>query len=161
MNLIWRDIYYNKICASVLLPNKLRILMYRWGGIQIEKDVRICPHCFVGNKNLKIGKGTFVNYNVWFNTAGGIEIGSNCNIAYRVTFVTSTHELDNSERRAGLPLKESIKVGNGVWIGANAMIMPGIEIGNGVVIAAGAVVTKNCEENCIYAGVPARKVRIL
>lgn len=129
------------------------------GGVQLGKDVRICPHCFVGNNKLKIGDGTFVNYNVWFNTAGGISIGSNCNIAYKVTFVTSTHEIGSCERRAGESISKGIEVGDGTWIGANATILPGVKIGKGCVIAAGAVVTKDCEENCMYAGVPASKIK--
>lgn len=159
--LIFRDVFYNKLCASVLVPEKVRYLLYKIGGIQLGKGVRVCPHCFVGNKNLKIGEKTFVNYNVWFNTAGGISIGRNCNIAYKVTFVTSGHEIGDAERRAGMATSEGIEVGDGTWIGANAMIMPGVRIGKGCIIAAGAVVTKDCDDNCMYAGIPAKKIKSL
>ena len=52
-----------------------------------------------------------------------------------------------------------IIVGDGCWIGANSLIMPGVTIGNGVVIAAGSVVTKDCESDCLYGGVPAKKIK--
>lgn len=161
MNLIWRDLYYNKICSSNLISNKIRKVLYTRGGVHIGKGVTISAGCFVGNKNLVIGDNTFINYNVWFNTAGGIKIGNRCNIAYQVTFVTSTHEVGNEERRAGKPISESIEVGDGTWIGAGAMILPGVRIGKGCIIGAGSIVTKDCEDNCLYAGNPAKKIRQL
>ena len=161
MNLKLRDFYYNKLCASALLSPKARVLLLKWGGELLEKGVTIHPHCFIGNSNLSIGNGTFINYNVWFNTAGPIHIGKNCNIAFKVIFVTSSHEVGDAERRAGKATSEGIEVGDGTWIGANAMIMPGVKIGEGCIIAAGAVVTSDCQSNAVYAGVPARKIKDL
>lgn len=50
-------------------------------------------------------------------------------------------------------------IGDGVWIGMRAMIMPGVKIGEGAVIAAGAVVTDDVEPYAVVAGVPAKKIR--
>ena len=50
-------------------------------------------------------------------------------------------------------------VGNDVWIGENATIMPGVKIGNEVIIGAGSIVTKDIPSNCIAAGNPARVIR--
>lgn len=161
MNIILRDIYFNKICSSILISSKIRRCLLKMGEVIIGKGVTVLPGCFVGNSDLLIGNGTFINYNVWFNTAGGIKIGQNCNIAYKVTFITSTHEISNNERRAGNPISQGIEVGDGTWIGAGATIMPGVKIGKGVIVAAGSVVTKNCEENCLYSGVPAKKIKSL
>ena len=161
MNLIGRDLFYNRICATSFLPDRVRVALYRLGGIQIGEKARICPHCFVGNNNLSIGEGTFINYNVWFNTAGGIHVGRNCNIAFGVTFVTSTHQMGTAERRAGEPISKGIEIGNGVWIGANATILPGVRIADSAVIGAGSVVTKDCDRNGLYAGNLARWIRNL
>ena len=60
------------------------------------------------------------------------------------------------EQRKG----KSVMVGNDVWIGHNAIIMPGVNIGNGAVIGAGAVVTKDVEAYSIVAGVPAKKIKM-
>ena len=49
----------------------------------------------------------------------------------------------------------------GTWIGANAIVLPGVRIGEGCVIAAGSVVVNDCEDNSLYAGVPARFIRKL
>lgn len=50
---------------------------------------------------------------------------------------------------------------DGCWLGGNVTVLPGVTIGRGCVIAAGAVVTKSCDPNGLYAGVPARRIRDL
>lgn len=127
----------------------------------MAKGVNFSPRCFCGGANLHIGKNSFVNYDVWFNTAGGIRIGENCNIAYRVTFITSTHAIGTENKRAGEAMAEKIVVGDGTWIGAGATILPGVHIGSGVIIGAGSVVVKDCENNAIYAGNPAKLIKRL
>lgn len=52
-----------------------------------------------------------------------------------------------------------IKIGNDVWIGAYAVILPGVTIGDGAIIAAGAIVTKDVEDYSIVAGVPAKHIK--
>lgn len=51
------------------------------------------------------------------------------------------------------------KIGDKVWIGSNATILPGITIGDGAIIAAGAVVTKDVEEKTVVGGVPAKFIK--
>ena len=58
-----------------------------------------------------------------------------------------------------LPIKGDTVIGNDVWIGTNATIMPGIKIGDGAIIATNSTVTKNVEPYSIYAGNPARLIR--
>jgi len=69
--------------------------------------------------------------------------------------------IGDEKRRAGIKESKKITVGDGCWIGANSVIMPGVHIGSGVVIGAGSVVNKNCLDNSVYAGVPARRIRSL
>ena len=103
----------------------------------------------------------FANYECWFDLGADIVIGNKCNIAMKVTFMNSDHDVTDSERRAVMYHPKPIIVGDGCWIGANSLIMPGVTIGNGVVIAAGSVVTKDCESDCLYGGVPAKKIKEL
>ncbi|EHM32411.1 Putative acetyltransferase [Enterococcus faecium E4453] len=54
-----------------------------------------------------------------------------------------------------------IVIEDGSWIGANVTVIPGVTIHKGAIVAAGSVVVKDCEENALYAGVPAKKIRNL
>ena len=54
---------------------------------------------------------------------------------------------------------KTVKICENVWIGENAIILPGIEIGKNSIIGAGSVVTKNVPENCIVAGNPAKIIK--
>ena len=58
----------------------------------------------------------------------------------------------------GMRVSEVI-IGNDVWIGMRVIIMPGIKVGNGVVIGAGAVVTKDVPDYAVVGGVPARIIK--
>lgn len=60
-NLVFRDLFYNKLCSSVLINNKIRRFLYSWGGVKLDKGVVISPRCFLGSNNLEIGENTFVN----------------------------------------------------------------------------------------------------
>jgi len=54
---------------------------------------------------------------------------------------------------------KTVKICENVWIGENAIILPGVEIGKNSIIGAGSVVTKNVPENCIVAGNPAKIIK--
>lgn len=82
-------------------------------------------------------------------------------MAMRLLFTTSTHEIGDSQCRAGELIRRPIEVGKGCWIGAGAVILPGIIIGDGCVIGAGAVVNRDCDPNRLYVGVPARRIKEL
>jgi acetyltransferase-like isoleucine patch superfamily enzyme len=56
---------------------------------------------------------------------------------------------------------ERVVIGDDVWVGGNATILPGVTIGDGAVVAAGAVVTRDVPAHSVVAGVPAKVVRRL
>lgn len=155
-----RDVLFNSVLSSVLIPIPIRWKFYSGMGMNVERS-KICPNVWFGSRNITIGAGTFINYRCVFNTAGGITIGRNVDIAMDVSFVTSSHEVGCSSRRAGTALSAPIRVGDGVWIGARAVILPGVTIGAGSIIAAGSVVVKDCEPDTLYAGAPARAIKSL
>jgi len=98
---------------------------------------------------------------VFFDGSAPIHIGKNCGIGMEVLFCTSTHLPGPPTERAGPVHPQPITVGDGCWIGARAVILPGVTIGEGCVIAAGAVVHRDCAPNSLYAGVPARRIKEL
>lgn len=154
------DFLANGIASSYLCPKFIRRRIYNALGMQIAtKNIHPKNH-FSGCK-IKIGDGCYIGYMCFFDATGGILIEENCNIAMKCTFITSTHKIGNTNRRAGHNLTKKIHIGNGVWIGANSTILPGVSIGDGCVIAAGAVVVNDCIENCIYGGVPAKIIKKL
>ncbi|MFJ5963055.1 DapH/DapD/GlmU-related protein [Pseudarthrobacter oxydans] len=155
-----RDLILNTVIASSAFPRPLRWGALRAYGLKVEKS-RISPGVWFGSHRVTIGAGTFINYGCMFNTSAPVTIGRNCDIGMRVTFVTSSHRIGSRERRAGAATSAPITVGDGVWIGAAAVVLPGVTIGEGVIVAAGAVVTSDCAPNGVYAGVPARRVKEL
>jgi maltose O-acetyltransferase len=154
-----RDVI-NAVIGSPLMPRPFRWRALRVLGMKVERS-RISPDVWFGSNQITIGEGTFINYRCMFNTSAPVTVGRNCDIGMRVTFVTSSHEKGESERRAGAPTANPICIGDGVWIGAGSLILPGVTVGDGAIIAAGAVVAHDCAPDGIYAGVPARRVKDL
>ena len=92
---------------------------------------------------------------------GGVEVGSETLISPHVTIFSSNHKIGpkvDKIMRAGSDLLPT-KIGEGVWIGAQAVILGGVTIGDGCVVGAGAVVTKDLPAYSVAMGVPAKVVR--
>lgn len=112
------------------------------------------------NINYKKDLTTLVSFavsgNCYFQGNNGIIMGKNCLIAPGVKIISSNHSTNS---RKIVP-DSSIIIGDNVWIGANAIILPGVRIGNNVIIGAGAVVTRSFNESdIIIAGNPAKLIR--
>lgn len=112
-------------------------------------------------KNIFIGNDFTGNFNLTILDIREVFIGNNVMIAPNVLITTVSHPLSYKSRREYAAFAKPVKIGDDVWIGAGATILPGITIGNGAVIAAGAVVTKDVEPNTLVAGVPAKLLKRL
>lgn len=110
---------------------------------------------------VRIGSGTYVNRDGYFEGEAPITIGDQVSIGPGVTFLTVGHRIGPSSRRAGAFDIRPVTVEDGAWIGANVTVLPGVRIGAGAVVAAGAVVTQNVPPNTLVAGIPARVKRAL
>jgi len=109
-------------------------------------DVLIGDHTRIGLHNTIIGPVT---------------IGSHVNLAQGITITALNHNFDNPEMRIdeqGVSTTPVI-LGDDIWIGANAVVLPGVTIGNHSVVAAGAIVTKDVPPHSLVAGVPAKIIR--
>lgn len=115
-------------------------------------------HCDNG-KNIHVGKYFIANYNVTILDIREVRIGDHCMIGPNTLITTVNHPLLPSKRRAHMGIAEPVTIKDDVWIGGNVTILPGVTIGNNVVVAAGAVVTKDVEDNCVVAGVPAKVIK--
>jgi len=112
---------------------------------------------------LEIGDYTYIgSFNNIRASGGNIHIGIKCLISQFVTIVAANHST-----ALGKPITEQpwstertgVSIGDDVWIGAGACILPGVTIGNGAIIAANSVVTHDVASNAIVAGSPARILR--
>lgn len=119
----------------------------------------ICNPPFYSNfgKNITIGKNVFINMGCTFQDLGSVYLGDRVLIGMNVTIATLNHGLSVETRDAIYP--EPVILGNDVWIGASATILPGVTIGENSIVAAGAVVTKDVPANMIVAGVPAKVIK--
>jgi len=112
-------------------------------------------HIVIGEDTLIGEKATLDGRKQLANSEGGLVIGSHVDIASEVMIWTSQHDLKDATMKA---IEAKVTIGDYVFIGPRAIILPGITIGKGAVVAAGAVVTKDVPERAIVAGVPAKVI---
>lgn len=150
----------NTVCASPLTPRSGRMLVLRAFGADVRTKA-ISPRCFFGGPFFTVGRGTFVNVGCTFDNSARIEIGERCALGIGTRLITSTHTLGPPEARAGTITAQPIRIEDGCWLGAAVTVLPGVTIGRGCVVGAGAVVTRDCEPDGLYVGVPATRARDL
>lgn len=155
-----RDILVNAITASIAMPRHLRWLCLRLWGVDVQR-ASVGARCYFGGNRVRIGAGAYVNTGVFFDGSAPIEIGRKVHLGMGSMLLTGGHRVGPADCRAGEIVPAPVCVGDGSWIGARAVVMPGVTIGAGTIVAAGSVVTESCEPDAMYAGVPARKVRSL
>ncbi|WP_204457649.1 sugar O-acetyltransferase, partial [Barnesiella sp. CU968] len=109
--------------------------------------------------NIHIGENFFANFNLTILDEAEVRIGDNCFIGPNVSIFTACHPLDAASRDTGVEWAEPVTIGDSVWIGGNATILPGVTIGDNVVIGAGSVVTRNIPSGVVVGGNPARIIK--
>lgn len=128
------------------------------GSLGPEAHVR--PPLYVDyGSNITIGARTFVNYNLTALDVAAITVGEDCQIGPGVQLLTPTHPVEPGPRRGKLEAARPITIGDNVWLGGGAVVLPGVTIGNDSVIGAGAVVTRDVPAGVVAVGNPARPVR--
>ena len=130
----------------------LRRLLGAVGDGAVIKPTFRCDYGY----NVRVGRGLFVNYDCVFLDCAPIEIGDDVQIGPAVQIYTATHPLDPDVRRSGLEAASPVRIGNNVWIGGAAVLLPGITVGDDAVIGAGSVVTRDVPPGAVVVGNPAR-----
>jgi maltose O-acetyltransferase len=126
----------------------------------LGEDAHIKPPLYVDYGTfISVGARTFINYNLTALDVAPITIGEDCQIGPNVQLLTPTHPLEPEPRRDRLEAAKPITIGDNVWLGGGAIVLPGITIGDNSVIGAGAVITRDVPANSVAVGNPARVVR--
>jgi maltose O-acetyltransferase len=153
--------------VSRLLPHfrfcRTRTALLRALGLRVARDAAVLgPIHLTGSGNvalLRIGERTYVSGPLHVDLGAEVSIGRGVRFGHDVMLLTFDHDIGPAEYRCGRLLAAPIRIGDGVWIGSRATVLPGVSIGDGAVVAAGAVVTRDVAPNSLVAGVPARFVR--
>lgn len=121
--------------------------------LKLGKGSSIHLNCFFNRFNIEIGTKTAINRKCYIDCRGGIKIGNNVSISPEVHLITAEHDINDSSFTY---ITSPITLGDYVFIGTRAIILPGVQLGKGCVVASGAVVTKSFPEYSVVAGVPAK-----
>lgn len=141
-------------------PKSMRKLFFKLTGQAYDDTFRLFPPFYTDcGINIRVGRNTFVNSGCCFQDQGGIRIGDDCLIGHQVVIATLNHAAPPKQR--GDMFSKPVIIGDGVWIGSHATILPGVTIGNGAIVAAGAVVTRDVPANTVVAGVPAKTIKTI
>ena len=131
-------------------------------GASIGKRVIFYPGVWIApGRNLVVGDDVDFALGVLVTTSGGVTIGDRTLLGYRCQILSTNHKIPKNRAEIFSAGHDKLRVviGKDVWIGANAIILPGVTIGEGAVIAAGSIVTKNVDSFSIVGGVPAKLIR--
>ncbi|SMY15898.1 sugar O-acetyltransferase [Photobacterium aquimaris] len=127
----------------------------------IKDRAHIEPNFFCDyGYNIELGSHFYSNHNLTILDVCKVTIGDNVLIGPHVMISTATHPLDPIARQH-TEYGANIIIGNNVWIGGNASILPGVTIGDNCVIGAGSVVTADIPANSVAVGNPCRVTKTL
>ena len=110
-------------------------------------------------KNTHWGNNCYANFNLTLVDDGEIYIGDSVMLGPNVVLSATGHPVHPGLRKKVAQFSIPIVIGNNVWIGAGAVVLPGVHIGDNSVIGAGSVVTKDIPANVVAVGNPCRVLR--
>jgi len=135
-------------------------------GIQVGEGCTFYDGCILvtddysEKSGISIGNNCHFNFGCYLSGSGGLTVGDDCLFGLGVMVLTGGHEYRDPNRRIidqGLTLSP-VSIGDGVWVGAGAILLPGVTVGTGAVVGAGTVVTRDVASMTIVAGNPAREI---
>ena len=114
-------------------------------------------HCAYGI-NIRLGPDAFLNAGCTILDTARVVIGRGSLLGPGVHIYCAEHHQDAAQRKAGLEIAKPVAIGEDVWIGGGAIILPGVTIGDGAVVGAGSVVTRSVAPGVKVAGNPAKPI---
>ena len=140
-------------------PERRRELIEAIFGSAGRNTVLLPPFAAGFGSNVHLGDDFFGNVNLTFVDDVEIRIGDGVMIAPSVTLTTTGHPVHPARRADYGRFSEPIVVEDRVWIGSNAVVLPGVRIGHGAVIGAGSVVSRDIPPMTVAVGTPCRVLR--
>lgn len=154
---IWYIIHECFFDNFLPFPNILKKGILVLFGAKVGRNVVIKPKVKIKYPwHLKIGNNSWIGEKVWIDNLAEVIIGNDVCISQGALIITGSH--DYKEKSFGLIVK-SIIIEDHVWICAKAVVGPGVNCMAGSVLSLGSVATSNLEENSIYRGNPAVKIK--
>lgn len=149
------ELLWLTLVANVPL-HSFRRLFFTLAGVRMGRKSTIHVGAkFYNPRGVSIGEGTLVGDHAVLDGRASLTLGNHVDIASQVMIYNSEHDIASEDFR---PIEAPVTIGDYVFIGPRAIILPGVTVGKGAVIAAAAVVTKDVPERAIVAGVPAKVI---
>jgi len=117
------------------------------------------PVRFEGREHISIGNNVSINAFVHIWGHGTVAIGNDCLIASHVSINSVTHDPTVPLYKESI-VSKTVNIGDNVWIGSHAVILPGVTIGDNAIVGAGAVVNRDVPAGVTVAGVPAKVIKV-
>lgn len=135
----------------------MKIALLRMFGAKIGKGLVIKNNVVIKSPwNLTVGDDCWLGEDCWIDNLDKVCIGNNVCISQGALLLTGNHDYTVSS----MPYRNgAITLEDGAWIGAKAVVCPGVAVHRNAILTVGSVATKEMEENGIYQGNPAVRVR--
>lgn len=134
-----------------------RRVVLRLFGARIGRGVDIKPGVRVKFPwRLTVGDHTWIGEDAWIDNLGEVTIGANCCLSQGVYLCTGSHDWG---RPSFDLIVKPIRIDDGAWIAARAVVGPGVTVGKGAVLGLGSAATDDLQSWKIHIGVPARPIR--
>lgn len=150
-----------RLAALPIVPMPVRRRILRTLGHRFAPGARLWPGVLVVGSKLSLGRDAFVNAECFIDATAEVRLGDHVHLGPGVRVLTTSHEIGPPALRASTLTTAPVHVGDGAWLGAGSIVLPGTTVGAGCIVAAGAVADGELEPNAVYGGVPAKLIRRL
>jgi len=148
--------FYNAIVGRLPSRSLRDLYLHAWLG-RMGAGAGVQLGCrFLNGRKVALGERTVINFGCLLDgRVYPVTTGADVSIGPEASILTLGHDPQSPDfANKGGP----VTIGDRVWVGYRALVMPGVTIGEGAVVAAGAVVTRDVAPFTIVAGNPAREI---